>query len=400
MIGLRTIRQGERVAVWDYRGQVRFIDGPRRLFLFRQTVQPLALHSAGADEYLVVDYLDGHSEHLRGPASVWFDPVKFKQVQVAQAIPIDSHEAVVVYRRTDEQVQRRVVRGPALFIPTEDEWLHEFRWHGADPRNPNRKIPSALKFVEVRVIPDQMYFDVEGVRTSDDALLTVKLMVFFELTNVEVMLDQTHDPVADFINAVSADIIDFVGALSFEKFKGQTEQLNELGTYENLVLRAQRIGYRINKVVYRGYAASDKLQSMHDIAIEARTRLKLEAETEEQAQTLADLKLQREAERATEQRQLEQVQAEHKIRLERMTHEETLRALRAEQDAQAAAKRQMNQVELEHVRAMDGQKIELLKAMQAMQVDLTRYLVAQYQNPDRLIRIDGDKKAQLHLHEN
>jgi hypothetical protein len=26
--------------------------------------------------------------------------------------------------------------------------------------------------------------------------------------------------------------------------------------------------------------------------------------------------------------------------------------------------------------------------------------VAQYQNPDRLIRIDGDGKTQLHLHEN
>jgi hypothetical protein len=38
--------------------------------------------------------------------------------------------------------------------------------------------------------------------------------------------------------------------------------------------------------------------------------------------------------------------------------------------------------------------------MQDMQVDLTRYLVAQYQNPDRLIQITGDDQAQLHLHEN
>jgi hypothetical protein len=69
------------------------------------------------------------------------------------------------------------------------------------------------------VIPDQMYFDVESVRTADDALLVVKLMVFFELADIEMMLDQTHDPIADFINAVTADVIAFVGAATFEDFK-------------------------------------------------------------------------------------------------------------------------------------------------------------------------------------
>ena len=35
-----------------------------------------------------------------------------------------------------------------------------------------------------------------------------------------------------------------------------------------------------------------------------------------------------------------------------------------------------------------------------MQVDLTRYLVAQFQHPDRSIRISGDNGARLHVHEN
>ena len=45
------------------------------------------------------------------------------------------------------------------------------------------------------------------VRTADEALITVQLMVFFELDDIEKMLLQTHDPIADFINAVTADII-------------------------------------------------------------------------------------------------------------------------------------------------------------------------------------------------
>ncbi len=55
--------------------------------------------------------------------------------------------------------------------------------------------------------------------------------------------------------------------------------------------RAELMGYNITKVVFRGYKASEKLQSMHNNAIETRTRLVLEQETEQKSQDLADFKL-------------------------------------------------------------------------------------------------------------
>lgn len=399
MFAIHTVHQGDRIAVWDLQGRVRYVDGPRRLFLFRRTVQHLTQYSAGADQYLAIEYTDGHSEHLRGPTSIWYDPVEHQEIEVKSALPLDSHEAIVVYRRTNGDVERRVERGPALFVPREDEWLHEFRWHGADPKDREHKVPRALRFKKLRVIPDQTYHHVEDVRTADDALLTVKLMIFFELADIETMLEQTHDPIADFINAVTADIIDFVGSRTFESFKQDTEQLNDLEAYSNLTRRAQRIGYRINKVVYRGYAAGSTLQAMHDGAIETRTQLKLEAETEDQAQELADLQLTREAVRAEQQREMERAATEHSVRLKRMEHDEQLRRQAAEQEASAEATRQANTIELEHQKATDEEKTRYLATMREMQIDLTRYLVAQYQNPDRLIRISGDNGAQLHLHE-
>ena len=39
-------------------------------------------------------------------------------------------------------------------------------------------------------MPDQMYHDVPDVRTADDAVLTIHLMIFFELVDVERMLDR------------------------------------------------------------------------------------------------------------------------------------------------------------------------------------------------------------------
>lgn len=149
---------------------------------------------------------------------------------------------------------------------------------------------------------------------------------------------------------------------------------------------------------------------MHDGAIEARTRLKLEAETEDQAQELADLKLLREAARSEQRQDMESQQAQHTVTLKRMEHDEKLRRVEAERQAETDAirlaneaerehRRASHQIELEHQEAADEEQARYLAVMREMQVDLTRYLVAQYQNPDRLIRISGDNGAQLHLHE-
>jgi hypothetical protein len=401
MITFTTIRRGERVAVWNAGGEIRFVDGPKRLLLWRERVQPLRRHSAEPHQYLVVRFKDGRTEHVRGPAAIWFDPVQHETIAAEDAIPVDAHQALVIYgRKAGEQVERRVLRGPALHMPAANEWLHEFCWHGADPVNPKRKVPGALQFTKLRVIPDQMYFDVRDVRTADDTLLVVQLMVFFELVEIEQMLDQTHDPIADFINALSADVIDFAVGRSFEDFKETTGQLNELAQYTNLVVRAERIGYRINKVVYRGYHASDKLQAMHDEAIEKRTALKLAEETERQAQDLADLKLDRDAGREIKRRELERTKSEHEQRLLQIQRDAARNMQELDHKQQLVHQREDQLADLEHQRAKQESRTHFLREIQGLQVDLTRYLVARYQHPDRWIRVEGSPRQQLHLHDN
>lgn len=399
MIGFRTIRTGERAALWDKQGRVKILDGPRRLFLFTQTLQALPRFTAEPNQYLAIQFKDGRRQHTQGPAMTWLDPVAHEAVEVKDAININANEALVVYVQDEGRIRRRIITGPALHVPAENEWLQEFRWHGADPKDPRRKIPRALQFTKLRTIPDQMYFDVEDVRTADDALLVVKLMIFFELKDLERMLDQTHDLVADFINAVSADVIEFVSKRSFEDFKDQAEKLNDLATYRQLVQRGERIGYQVSKVVYRGYFASQKLQAMHDNAIEARTELKLESETELQTQELEDLKLKREAERAKERQKMEQSDIEHKNRMAALMHEEGMREKQAERDQELAWQQRRNDLELKQKQAMNGEEEEFLKALRGLDVDLTKYLVAQNQAAEKLIRIDTVRPPSLHVHE-
>ena len=48
---------------------------------------------------------------------------------------------------------------------------------------------------------------------------------------------------------------------------------------------------------------------------------------------------------------------------------------------------------------MNEEKAAFLNSIAGMEVDMTRYLVAQYQNPDRVVRVESDNGNQVHLHD-
>merc|ERR1711988_1683048 len=174
-----------------------------------------------------------------------------------------------------------------------------------------RKVKGAVRFSKLRVCPEQTYFDVEGVRTKDDALVSVKVMIFYRLKDIDTMLKETHDPIADFINSVTSDVIEFVSGSSFEEFKAASDRLNDLSVYKQLTTRAQGIGFEVTKVVFRGYGAPSRLQKMHDDAIERRTKLVLERENEDQEQKMLDMRLGHEQERQRKKLQIETETKEH-----------------------------------------------------------------------------------------
>ena len=126
------------------------------------------------------------------------------------------------------------------------------------------QVPHALNFTKLRCMPDQMYVSVKGVRTTDDAQITVHLMLFYELKHIEAMLDATNDPIGDFINAVSADVMTFGSANTYESLMAATAALSDLESFPILAGRMQQTGFELLKIVYRGYSASGTLQSMHD----------------------------------------------------------------------------------------------------------------------------------------
>jgi hypothetical protein len=294
-------------------------------------------------------------------------------------------------------VKRRVVEGPAVFVPEPGEWLHTFSWHGSRGGDDGyRKVPNALVFQKLWLLPDQMYHDVPDVRTADDALLTIRLMVFFELVDIERMLASTHDPIGDFVNAATSDVVDFLGRHDFASFKRHTEKLNELAAYPQLTVRAQQCGYRIDKVVYRGYGAPDSLQEMHDKAIESRTRLALERATLQQAQELEDFTQERSLVRGERQRADRAAETDHEIAQARRRREADLEAERARQTFLREQQKLDADQEGAIARAREAERRAHLGALRELGVDLTALLTQS--RADQVIELRGGAEgAHVHL---
>jgi hypothetical protein len=209
------------------------------------------------------------------------------------------------------------------------------------------------------------------------------------------MLETTHDPIGDFVNAATSDVVAFVGRYDFETFKRNVTQLNELDTYRQLASRAEQCGYRINKVVYRGYGAPTALQKMHDEAIEARTKLQLQRATEQQAQDLENYKLDCQITRAIKRRQEQSAEVDHDLDMVKRRHEAKLH----ERERLQTVGREQGRLEAEQRLGLrekhDAQARAHLAALRELGVDLTAYLTQA--RADRVIELRGAGNG-THVH--
>jgi len=387
MWGYVTIAQGEKWNICMTSGKIQSVEGPKVAWVWGDKLVQLEQVSATQSQYLWIQFLDGRADIIQGPSSVHLDTSKHKQVKVKDAVSLTESEVLVVYRddgavpteacTTPKQiVTRHVIRGPCLHVPKNaSEWVHQFSWHGSisnDPDHNGRKVKGAVKFTKMRVCPEQTYFDVENVRTKDDALVTIKVMIFYRLKDIDVMLRETHDPTADFINSVTSDVIDFVAGKTFEEFKASTDNLNNLSCYPQLTSRAKGIGFEATKVVFCGYGAHQRLQKMHDDAIERRTKLALERENEDQEQKMQDMKLAHEAERLRKRQIMEKETKAHERELQKESFE-----------AQQQETRRDRSSRLEHLRNMQS-------SLGLSGDQLAAYLFAAEQGPPaKVIQIQG-----------
>lgn len=368
-LGKRTVKDGECLAVWDAKGDYKTYLGPQRVWLSFSRVQFMTRHIADSHQYLEIRYRSGKKEHKRGPLALFEDPVLHESVEVCSAVTVDAFETVVVYEEGVEgEVKRNLVTGPTVFVPATNQWLHIFKWHGSSSNGADENhlmLPGRLQFTKLRTIPDQFYFSGQGVRTKDDATLTVKVMVFYSIVNIELMLNTTHDPIGDFINALLADLMNFGSRETLEGFIHSASKLSELESFPVLCSRAAAVGFKIAKVVYRGYSASETLQSLSDSAIAKRTEMKLKQEQEEQLDKAKDREIKAQQMRGDAEREQAMQAQMHLISLEA----ESAKAKIQRAEASAAA-------DLAALKSSHKASLAFFSGLKELGVDLTSYLIA------------------------
>ena len=191
--------------------------------------------------------------------------------------------------------------------------------------------------------------------------------------------------------------------------------MSDNSAYPLLAARLDTIGYKLRKVVYRGYNTSNTLQKMQETAISSRTNLRLEADTQRQEQlnaTEALIAMEAQAKVKFEQ---EKMEAEHRAYLKQVAADQEINARKAEYTLKLKQEQDMNEVrckqeqEMNAVRCKHGQDMntirkEFLTSLVQMQVDMTKYLVAEVSSkPTSHLLIEnsgtGDKSVpNLHIH--
>ncbi|XP_067948404.1 uncharacterized protein [Watersipora subatra] len=406
--GYAIVNSGEKAIVYNLEGQARLVDGPQRIFLWREKIEMLKRFTASQSEYLIVKFRDGRVEHFNGPCSMFRVPTLHDTIRVRKAITLDAHEAIVVYRHngdaSERTVERHLIYGPKMVVPKSNEWLHTFCWHGVDPENKTRYIAASNKFTKLRLVPDQFYYNVDEIRTSDNGLVRVKLMIFHEIHDVNAMISATDDPIGDIISCICADVTSFTASRTYADFVESSAELNDLGNYPHLTTMCKASGIRVTKVVFRGYFAAPTIQSCHDEAIDKRTGLQLKFEKEQQSQEMQDRELSSERERIARAHQLEIDQLKQKQKLE-STQEKHRLALEARKETDDLERKNADRAaQLAHAKAKMDHTIAHYEQLRSLGVDLTQYILNEAAIPEKVTKIVSGKEGRanpspnIHFH--
>ena len=97
---------------------------------------------------------------LQRPVSEWFNRFEHESIAVENGYKLNSSQIIVVYNQNAKtnEVTRKMVEGPCLFIPEANEWLHLFKWHSQDSKNFGHLIPNGSSFRILNTKPDFFHY--------------------------------------------------------------------------------------------------------------------------------------------------------------------------------------------------------------------------------------------------
>jgi regulator of protease activity HflC (stomatin/prohibitin superfamily) len=113
-----------------------------------------------------------------------------------------------------------------------------------------------INFEILRLDNSQTYFSFP-VRTKDNVVVNLKLMIFYEVSHLENLIKNTHDPMCEFYNKLQATITSEIAKKSFDNFKNDTgDFISELSADKDL--NFEGIGLSIDEIVLREWEPQER----------------------------------------------------------------------------------------------------------------------------------------------
>merc|ERR1711998_95773 len=414
-IGKRRVKEGECAAIWNYSGACRLEEGPKRICIVNSDVRFLDRYTAKANEYLRIDRRNGDTSHLRGPCTIFLNPVEHASIAILPAISLDERQAIVVFnqvtspasptsKKATEGIQhaipidkieasresRRIVRGPMLYFPDAGERVQEFAWQqpsSADQQQPVQPCPYGGMYAynqqyhgtsqpqapsaaaKLSLASRQHCVSVERTRTKDELELQLGFELSLQLVDIEQMLTAAEDPLQEIQLSLRSVVGDTVRAHSCEELRASTHRLSGCENYPSVLQAAQRVGFAVRDVVFTGFTMSAELEAMHQRAAKERKGLQTELEAAKQAQHLEDLRLESEMDRSMKQHEIEEFKQKHAAEIGELQHAHELKL-----------KQQAVEQEVQGEKQRNDERLRFLKELGTQGVDVTAFLVAREQN--------------------
>jgi hypothetical protein len=120
-------------------------------------------------------------------------------------------------------------------MPKQGEWIHEFFWKMYDENK-------LLRFIKLRILPDMNNYIIYNIRTNDDVIISIDVIIFYELIDINRHLNNTHDPNTDTLKFLTSDLMDFASEKTFEQFKNSTLLLSNKQNYPQLLKNMESNG--------------------------------------------------------------------------------------------------------------------------------------------------------------
>lgn len=169
---------------------------------------------------------------------------RFRRIQLSE------REAVVKVQRDGKEEIVLWKDMPEIFINPVVEKLKNFRWTWSWEWGPDsEKVPDMINFEILRLDNSQTYFSFP-VRTKDNVVVNLKLMIFYDVSSVENLVRNTHDPMCEFYNKLQATLTWEIAKQNFDDFKNNTWKFisdmtdNESLDFENIWLSIDEIVLR------------------------------------------------------------------------------------------------------------------------------------------------------------